>query len=122
MIGVGPFISSDQTPFSGQNNPFDPKIYFKTISILRLLNKQAHIPATTAFDAIHPNGRNLLLQRGANIFMPNATPQKYRADYQLYPGKPCVDESSDDCASCVINRITNIGREIGTGPGHSILH
>ncbi|OGI09417.1 MAG: [FeFe] hydrogenase H-cluster radical SAM maturase HydE [Candidatus Margulisbacteria bacterium GWF2_35_9] len=121
MIGIGPFIPNEQTPFAEFNNPFDSEIYFKTISVIRLLNKKAHIPATTAFDAIQPEGRNLLLQRGANVFMPNATPQKYRVHYQLYPGKPCVDESIEDCASCVINRITNMGRSIGKDPGHSIL-
>jgi len=122
MIGVGPFIPGPGTPFADRNNPFDPDICFKTIAVLRLLNKKSHIPSTTAFDVIHPNGRNLLLERGCNVFMPNATPKKYRVDYQLYPGKPCVDESTDDCASGVINRIKSIGRELGTGPGHSILY
>jgi len=120
MIGVGPFIPHGSTPFSDASNPFDAEVYFKVIAILRLLNPCAHIPSTTAFDAIDPNGRNLLLQRGANVFMPNATPKKYRSEYLLYPGKPCVDESADDCASCVRLRIKSVGRTIGVGPGHSI--
>lgn len=120
MIGVGPFIPHDATPFASKKNPFEAEIYFKVIAILRLLNKDAHIPSTTAFDAIDPNGRNLLLQRGANVFMPNATPQKYRILYQLYPGKPCVDESGDECSACVLKRIASLGRTIGKGPGHSI--
>jgi len=120
MIGVGPFIPHPDTPLGKTHNPFDKEIYFKVIAILRLLNKDAHIPSTTAFDAIDPDGRNLLLQRGANVFMPNATPKKYRKDYQLYPGKPCVDESADDCSACVRMRVFNIGRTVGTGPGHSI--
>jgi len=120
MIGIGPFIPSPNTPFQNECNPFDKEVFFKVISIMRLLNHKAHIPSTTAFDAIQPNGRNLLLKRGANVFMPNATPQKYRKDYQLYPNKPCVDEGANDCANCVKNRILAIGREIGTGPGHSI--
>lgn len=120
MIGVGPFIPHERTPFANTHNPFDKEVYFKVIAILRLLNPDAHIPSTTAFDAIDPNGRNLLLQRGANVFMPNATPKKYRKDYLLYPGKPCVDESADDCSQCVAARILSIGRKIGEGPGHSI--
>ena len=121
MIGVGPYIAHPDTPFKDKPNPFPQAVFFKVIALLRLLNPRAHIPATTAFDAIHPNGRNLCLLRGANVFMPNATPQKYRADYQLYPGKPCIDESGDDCARCVVNRLKRLGREIGTGPGHSFL-
>jgi len=120
MIGIGPFIPHPDTPFGNIANPFEKEIFFKVIAILRLLNPKAHIPSTTAFDAIQPNGRNLLLQRGANVFMPNATPQKYRKMYQLYPNKPCVDESGDDCAKCVQGRIISIGRKIGTDQGHSI--
>jgi biotin synthase len=120
MIGVGPFIPHNATLFASEKNPFEAEIYFKVIAILRLLNKDAHIPSTTAFDAIDPNGRNLLLERGANVFMPNATPQKYRTLYQLYPGKPCVDESGDECCACVRKRIAALGRTIGKGPGHSI--
>ncbi len=120
MIGVGPFIPHEKTEFSATSNPFDKETYFKVISIVRLLNKKSHIPATTAFDTIDPNGRNLLLQRGANVFMPNATPKKYRDKYLLYPGKPCVDESASDCAGCVKGRVAALGRSIGKGPGHSI--
>jgi biotin synthase len=120
MIGVGPFIPHGDTGLGLKNNPFAKEVFFKTVAILRLLNKTAHIPSTTAFDTVHPDGRNILLKRGCNVFMPNATPSKYRKHYLLYPGKPCVDESSEDCASCVITRITALGRKVGKGPGHSI--
>lgn len=119
MIGCGPFIVHPKTPLKNFKNPFDPEVFFKTIAILRLLNPKAHIPATTAFDAIDPNGRNRLLTAGANVFMPNATPSQYRKHYLLYPNKPCVDETPGDCAACVIMRIQALGREIGKGPGHS---
>jgi biotin synthase len=120
MIGVGPFISHPDTEFSKLENPFSKEVFFKVIAILRLLNTKAHIPSTTAFDAIDKQGRNKVLQYGANVFMPNATPKKYRKDYSLYPGKPCIDESSDDCANCVTGRLKFLGRNIGVGPGHSI--
>lgn len=121
MIGIGPFIAHPATPFAKLPNPFTPDIYYKTIAIIRLLNPLSHIPATTAFDTIDPQGRNLVLSRGANIFMPNATPQKYRKHYMLYPGKVCVTESNEDCASCVQSRIKRLGRTVGRGPGHSKL-
>ncbi len=119
MIGIGPFIAHPNTPFADQPNSFNSDIFYKTIAILRLLNPLAHIPATTAFDAIDPNGRDLVLQRGANVFMPNATPMAYREHYQLYPGKPCITESSDDCAGCVKGRIKRLGRTLGNDAGHS---
>ena len=120
MIGCGPFLSHPDTPLGGKPLLADREIYFKTMALLRLLNPQAHIPATTAFDALAPDGRNRVLQVGANVFMPNVTPGKYRRLYQLYPNKPCVDEDGAACASCVRGRIAGLGRRIAEGPGHSL--
>ena len=121
MIGCGPFLPHPDTPFADKPLIEDRSLYYKAIAMLRILNPYAHIPATTAFDALEPNGRNLVLCRGANVFMPNITPGKYRRLYQLYPNKPCVDEEGSACAVCVRGRIAELDREIGSGPGHSIL-
>ncbi len=122
MIGIGPFIAHPETPLAGQANAYadEPEMFFKALALLRLANPKAHIPATTAFDTAFPGtGRNLALQRGANVFMPNSTPGRYRKDYLLYPGKPCVDETTEQCSACVLRRIEALGRQIGKGPGHS---
>lgn len=120
MIGCGPFLSHPDTPLAEKPLIEDRSVYYKTIALLRLLNPTAHIPATTAFDALEPEGRNHVLTRGANVFMPNVTPGKYRRLYQLYPNKPCVDEDGAACALCVRGRLAALGREIGDGPGHSV--
>lgn len=123
MIGVGPFIPHPDTPLGDKKNAYseNPEIFFKALAVLRIFNPESHIPATTAFDAVFPGkGRTLALQRGANIFMPNSTPVKYRRDYLLYPGKPGVDEDPDECLVSAIVRIQSLGRLIGKGPGHSI--
>ena len=122
MIGIGPFIAHPDTPLGGESNAYanDPDMFFRTMAVLRLANPQAHLPATTAYDALFPNsGRNLALQRGANVFMPNNTPARYRKDYLLYPGKPCDDETSEQRASHVFLRLRSLGRPPGVGPGHS---
>jgi len=122
MIGLGPFLPHPDTPLGGTANGYaaDPEMHFLALAITRLANPDAHIPATTAFDALFPNlGRNLALARGANVFMPNATPAEHRKDYRLYPDKPCVDESGERCARCVVGRLAVLGRSVGTGPGHS---
>jgi biotin synthase len=112
MIGVGPFISHPDTHFGAEINPFNNEIFYKVIALLRILNPDANIPATTAFDAIQNNGRDLALQRGANVFMPNVTPLKYRKKYLLYPGKPCIDETDGNCAVCAEGRIKGLGRQV----------
>lgn len=124
MIGIGPFIPHPETPLGGEKNVYDGdrEMFFKAVAVLRIFNPDSHIPATTAFDALFPGiGRNLALDRGANIFMPNNTPKKkYREEYLLYPGKPGADETPEESLDSAIQRILSIGRPIGTGPGHSI--
>lgn len=122
MIGLGPFLPHPDTPLGASPNTFalDPDMHFVALAVTRLVNPDVHIPATTSFDALFPGtGRNLALTRGANIFMPSATPMARRKDYLLYPDKPCVDETGDMCARCVFGRLSAIGRRVGIGPGHS---
>ncbi|MEN6616150.1 MAG: [FeFe] hydrogenase H-cluster radical SAM maturase HydE [Syntrophorhabdus sp.] len=122
MIGIGPYIPHPDTPLGNEPNAYtgNEEMFFKALAVLRLANPDSHIPATTAFDAVFPGtGRDLALQRGANVFMPNNTPLAHRKDYLLYPGKPCVDEAADHCTACVMMRIETLGRRIGKGPGHS---
>ena len=122
MIGCGPFLSHPGTELAEEPLLDDISVYYKTIALIRLRNPQTHIPATTAFDALEADGRNNILTRGANIFMPNLTPGKYRVFYQLYPNKPCVDEDGAACAMCVRGRLASLNRPLGSGPGHSILN
>ena len=123
MIGIGPFIPHPDTPLGKEKNVYEdnPEMFFKALATLRIFNPDAHIPATTAYDVVFPGkGRDMALQRGANIFMPNSTPIRYKQEYFLYPGKPYVDESPEQCVASAINRIQALGRPVGSGPGHSI--
>ena len=44
--------------------------------------------AATALDALAPGrGRELGLAAGANVIMPDLTPDRYKVAYDLYPGK-----------------------------------
>ncbi|TBW36085.1 [FeFe] hydrogenase H-cluster radical SAM maturase HydE [Siculibacillus lacustris] len=122
MVGIGPFIAHPDTPLAGQANAWadDPEMCFAAVAALRLIDPDLRVPATTAFDAMFPGvGRDLALQRGADVFMPNDTPGRYRKDYLLYPDKPCVDEGDGSCSSCATARIWSLGRFVGEGPGHS---
>ncbi len=123
MIGIGPFIPHPDTPLGLTRNAFadDPDLFFVALAVLRLFNPDAHIPATTAFDAQFPGtGRDLALQRGANIFMSNNTPATYRGAYLLYPNKPGVDDDPDLQADRVVLRMRALGRTVGQGRGDSL--
>ena len=128
MIGVGPYISHPDTPLGdgswgaplapGEQVPNTEAMTYKVVALTRLMCPQANIPSTTALATLNlANGRELGLQRGANVIMPNMTPPKYRALYQIYPAKACISETSGECRTCLQGRIQSLGREVGMGPG-----
>jgi len=126
MIGIGPFIPHPATPLGDGSLPPAAEdqvpntelMVYKAVALTRLARPDANIPATTALATINRfNGRELGLQRGANVFMPNLTPLKYRKLYEIYPDKACVGETSEACNSCLELRMRTIGRRPGAGPG-----
>ena len=125
MIGIGPFIPHPETPLGkvsapvgeGQVPPSEAMTY-KCVALARLLCPEANLPSTTALATLNlAGGRELGLRRGANILMPNLTPLKYRALYEIYPAKACVRETAEQCHACLGQRIHQIGRRIGQGAG-----
>jgi len=128
MIGIGPYISHPATPLGDRSwareippddqIPGDETTVYKVVALTRLVCPEANIPSTTALATINQiDGRELGLQRGANIVMPNLTPPEYRRRYEIYPDKACVNETAEMCRGCLQGRIEAIGREIGSGPG-----
>lgn len=119
MAGIGPLIPHPDTPLRGCPAGSLPLTY-RVLAVARLVIPWAHLPATTAVGTLDPNGRRLALQRGANVVMPNLTPRKYRAHYQIYPGKICLQEEPEDCRECLEGMIRSLGRRVGRGPGHGL--
>ncbi|NOY23599.1 MAG: [FeFe] hydrogenase H-cluster radical SAM maturase HydE [Acidobacteria bacterium] len=117
MIGMGPYIVHHDTPMAGKSPEFNPvrqlRLGLNMIAATRLALKDVNIAATTALQALDPRGRELGLQAGANIIMPNITYTRYRSSYQLYDNKPCLDENAGLCRACLSHRITGIGEDIG---------
>lgn len=117
MIGIGPFISHKETPFAQYENG-GLELTLRLISILRLLFPYALIPATTALGTIHPLGRELGIQAGANVVMPNLTPVQERKKYMLYDNKICIGDNAAQCRGCMDARLKNYGYEIVTSIGN----
>lgn len=119
MIGMGPYQVHEQTPLAAEAHHIVPEenltLSLKMIAVCRIVLPSVNIAATTALQAIRPDGRELGILAGANIIMPNLTDIKYRKFYQLYKDKPCMDENADHCRFCLENRIRSIGEEIGYG-------
>ena len=68
-------------------------------------------------ETLNPNGRIIALQSGANVVMPNVTTTEYRAKYEIYPGKICINEKPSQCRGCIENKIKSIGRTISNTYG-----
>ncbi|MBU1085905.1 MAG: [FeFe] hydrogenase H-cluster radical SAM maturase HydE [Candidatus Omnitrophica bacterium] len=119
MIGIGPFISNPETPLQSTEKG-SVEMMRKVIALVRILTKNTHLPATTAVGSIDPQGRQKVLRCGANVIMPNLTPQMYREHYRIYPDKICVKEDPDDCHGCVGAMTISLGRTIAKGYGHSL--
>ena len=85
---------------------------------MRLLLPDINIPATTAMETLHPQGRLLALQCGANVVMPNVTEGDYRKKYELYPGKICTGDTPSHCRECIEEKIESIGRFVSPSKGY----
>ncbi len=108
-------------PVSDDPVPADNLTAFKVIALTRLLLPDSNIPSTTAIatnDRLH--GRVTGLQSGANVVMPNLTPTRYRALYEIYPNKSATTESPEETHRTAIAQIVEAGRVPGTGPGGRI--
>lgn len=119
MAGIGPFIPHPDTPLAHEKGG-TLNLALRTMACMRLMLPDINIPATTAMESLHPEGRIMALKAGANVVMPNVTEGEYRKLYELYPGKICVNDTPKHCQSCIGMKIQMIGRTIGQGYGSHI--
>lgn len=95
MVGIGPFLPHHESVFSGFAS--DPSMATEVsdplgmtilmVALTRLLLPHALIPATTALATLSPEGREKALDAGANVIMPNLSPEDVRGAYLLYDNK-----------------------------------
>lgn len=119
MVGLGPFIPHPGTPLA-EAPQCSVELVLRMMALARLLLPRSHLVATTALGTIDPQGRERGLQVGANVMMPNCTPRQYRASYEIYPNKICLDEEPEHCRTCIEARLQSIGRHIADGYGHAL--
>lgn len=95
MVGIGPFIPHRQTPLSGESSG-SAAFTLRLLALTRLLLPDALLPATTALNTVHSEGRLMALRVASNVVMPNITPPVYRSLYSLYDGKKITgDEAAE---------------------------
>ena len=116
MIGIGPFISQKDTPFRNETNGTLELTLFM-IGLLRLMLPAALIPATTALGTIVENGREKGILAGANVVMPNLSPESVRNKYTLYDNKINTGAESAEKRTELEQKMEAIGYRIAVTRG-----
>lgn len=116
MIGIGPFIPQKDTIFKGYHkDSFD--LTLRLISILRIENPRALIPSTTALNTLNEKGRILGIMAGANVLMPNLSPDRAKGNYKLYDNKEKSGLESANGLDDLRKLLAGYGYEIEIGRG-----
>ncbi len=111
MVGMGPFISQKDTPFKKfENGTLTQTLVM--LGVTRLLLPKGLLPATTALGTIHPRGRELGILAGANVVMPNLSPEENRKKYMLYDNKLGTGEESGEGIYLLKKQMKDIGYEV----------
>ncbi len=119
MCGIGPFISHRDTPFKDkENGTLELTCYL--LSIVRLIHPHILLPSTTALGTIHPEGRQKGILSGANVVMPNLSPEDAKSKYTLYDNKLHSGAESARELNKLKELMSSIGYEIVTERGDVI--
>lgn len=116
MVGIGPFIPHNRTPF-GEQPAGTLELTLFLLGIIRLMLPHVLLPATTALGTIHPKGREQAVLAGANVVMPNLSPVAVRKKYMLYDNKICTGDEAAECRHCMEGRMKSIGYNLVVSRG-----
>jgi biotin synthase len=113
MAAFGPFVPHGQTSLAGEPAG-SLELSLRVVAVARIALGPVHIPATSALDAIAPDGRERALRAGADVIMANVTPPAERALYDIYPHRALnsIERVKAICARA--------GRPIALDHGHSL--
>ncbi len=119
MVGIGPFIPHHDTVFAGETAGTLELTLFM-LGLLRLMLPKVLLPATTALGTIADNGRELGVLAGANVVMPNLSPDCVRKDYSLYDHKLYTGVESAEHQKELEKRMEAVGYHVVTARGDSL--
>jgi len=120
MISVGPLIPHPQTALADLPAG-DLRMTLKVMALTRIVSRNAHIPANTAIGSLHGRDeRPKALAAGANVIMPNFTPDPVKPLYEIYPGKVGRDLSVPQSLASIERMVAAAGRWIDYSRGDSL--
>ncbi len=117
MVGIGPFIPHSATPL-GTHPVGSIEVTLRLISIIRLLLPHALIPSTTALATLSPHAQIAGIEAGANVIMPNLSPNDVRRNYEIYEGKAAFGTEAAEGLKLLSERLSTINYEISYDIGN----
>lgn len=114
LIGIGPFVPSDGTPFEDMPAGSVPLTLF-IISLLRIMNPNCLIPSNPALSSLVENGIEQNIIHGANVIFPNLTPDYAKKNYTLYNNKQNSECDTTEILKNLKESFKNINCEISFG-------
>ncbi|MCM8799651.1 MAG: [FeFe] hydrogenase H-cluster radical SAM maturase HydE [Candidatus Omnitrophica bacterium] len=110
MFSFGPFIPHHHTPLA-EATPPTLELALDTIARTRIMYPESRILVTTSLETLDKkNGLREGLLSGANSLMINITPEEYRKDYEIYPGRAGIELSLKERINSVIELLNSLGR------------
>ena len=116
MVGIGPFIPAAGTPFE-HSSAGSVELTLRLLAIIRIMHPHVLLPATTALGTLHPTGRERAVMAGANVVMPNLSPQDTRALYSIYNNKLSTGSEAAESLADIRLRMEAIGMELPVDRG-----
>lgn len=120
MIGIGPFIPQKDTPFR-EEKAGTLELTLFLLGLLRLMLPKVLLPSTTALSTIHPDGRKMGILAGANVVMPNLSPQENRKLYSLYDNKRSMGGEAAEGLALLKAEMESIGYRVVSARGDSLV-
>jgi len=111
MCGIGPFIPHKDTPFK-DFSAGSVELTCYLLSIIRIIHPPVLLPATTALGSIEEGGREKGILSGANVVMPNLSPEDARKNYTLYNNKLSVGAESAEGLLSLEKNMEEIGYKV----------
>ena len=109
MVGIGPFLPHHATPFKDMPaGGLNDTLFI--VALTRLMLPEALIPATTALATLDPAGREMALLSGANVIMPNLSPEGVRRKYLLYDNKRAFGNEAAQALQLIRETLASIDR------------
>ena len=116
MCGIGPFLPHKDTVFA----EFDKgslELTLFLLSLIRIMKPNILLPSTTALGTLMDGGREMGILHGANVIMPNLSPETAKDKYMLYDNKLRTGLESAEALESLKEKFAAIGYEIVTDRG-----